>query len=167
MYNLDLEMSKRIHSFGKKHFAFWSFLSRFGFWFLTAYAIILLYQLRNLELFYDLIISVIVSFFGVLILRWIIKRPRPEVIKTSYKAMLKWSFPSLHASVGFAFATSLALLLIKLSHGNSLTWLVASIILVFTSIIVVTRLFVGVHYLSDLLAGGVIGILIAVIAEYL
>lgn len=159
-------MSKKIHSEGKKYFAIWSFLSRFGLWLLAAYTVALWWTFRDFQLFYQLITSVLIAFFGVLIIRWIVKRPRPEVIKTSYKAMLKWSFPSLHASVGYAFATSLVFLLINNSQ-NPLTWLVASIILLFISIIVATRLFVGVHYLSDLLAGGVIGVLIAVTVEYL
>lgn len=90
-------------------------------------------------------------------LEYIIKRPRPFV--QSKKEPLghpMWntpSFPSGHATISFAIAT----LTLFVTIG------VGTVLLVFAAIVAVSRVFLGVHFFTDIIAGAFIGSLLSVL----
>lgn len=64
-----------------------------------------------------------------------------------------WSFPSGHTSSSFAFATAV--------FANNKKWGIAAYVL--AALIGFSRIYLGVHYCTDVLAGAVVGIIYGVI----
>lgn len=89
-------------------------------------------------------------------------RPRPfamyaDVQKLIYKSSLEKSFPSDHTAVAFALA--FAVFWVNRRWGTGL--------LILAALVAFGRVFVGVHYPSDVFAGALIGIICAYIIHCL
>lgn len=80
-----------------------------------------------------------------------------------YEGKPTWSFPSTHATLAFATATSLSL--------SVREWYVTIPAITWAGLVATSRLWLGVHYPSDVLAGTVLGmgsaLLIHAIAEWI
>ena len=92
-------------------------------------------------------------------LKYAINRERPfvdnpDIFKKTHAG--SYSFPSGHTSTAFAAATSLALAYPK--------WYVAAPTFAWASAVGYSRLHLGVHYPSDVLAGAIIGTLSSFVA---
>ncbi|MBI2049974.1 MAG: phosphatase PAP2 family protein [Candidatus Staskawiczbacteria bacterium] len=88
------------------------------------------------------------------IIRWLWSRTRPFVannvnLLVDYSAE-KSSFPSGHAGFYFAFST------VVYCHNKK----IGIVFYIASLIIVLARIFVGIHWPSDILAGAVLGILV-------
>lgn len=83
----------------------------------------------------------------------IFKRARPEYAMIIEK---EYSFPSGHALIGFAFYTMLAYMVFKYYKGP---WkrIITGFLIIFPIIISFSRLYLGVHYASDVFAGLLLG----------
>ncbi len=106
---------------------------------------ILLYKKNRFDLIFLLFLVFLISGVFSLILKFVIGRPRPDtnLIKT-----LSYSFPSSHAAVTFSVVP------VVRSVSRS-----AGLFLVFLAIVVsITRIYLGVHYLSDVIFGALLGI---------
>jgi len=107
-------------------------------------------QIKSLETGASVIIATSLS----LSVKYIVKKPRPYVSYPDY--ILKkghggaLSFPSGHTTTAFATATSLSLAFPK--------WYVVVPSYAFASAVAYSRMHLGMHYPSDVLAGIVIGI---------
>ncbi|MEK7624966.1 MAG: phosphatase PAP2 family protein [Patescibacteria group bacterium] len=116
---------------------------------------ILLWQSKKFLPIIALWITIIGSESVTFALKLLLHRPRPlnaAILETSN------SFPSGHATIAVAFYGFLAFLLLqKISRK-----LHRSLIITLTSIIILaigfSRLYLGVHYLSDVLAGYLVGL---------
>lgn len=75
-------------------------------------------------------------------------RPRPE-LWTSIAPEATYSFPSGHAMGSM----TLAAVLVLLAWPSRARWLVMALMLVFVPMVGVSRVYLGVHYPSDILAG--------------
>lgn len=96
--------------------------------------------------------TAVASTFVTFALKYSIKRDRPYVATPDLKALgspRDPSFPSGHTSVAFATATSLYLAYPK--------WYVAVPAYAWAASVGYSRMYLGVHYPSDVLAGAVIG----------
>ena len=104
----------------------------------------------------NFLIGLIILNLGVLVIKNLVKRERPTTILKDY------SFPSQHAANAFyvaAFAVGLPLLK-KKKERLARRYLVAG--LYFTAALIgYSRLYFNVHYFSDVLAGGIIGFVLA------
>lgn len=100
-----------------------------------------------------LLISIILTAIIILATKFLIKRPRPEGLWGEvYRKSDPHSFPSGHAA-----RAALITVIILLTGQPGL-----GLLLVFWSLLVnYARIGLGVHYLSDILAGILIGILLA------
>ena len=106
--------------------------------------------------------SVILSGATTLLLKEIIKRPRPYKEHDFVEDMLNekgYSLPSTHSSTAFSLATSLSLLYPE--------WYVIIPSYLWATIVSYSRTHLGVHYVTDILLGAVIGTIISFGTNYI
>ncbi|MDQ5983426.1 MAG: hypothetical protein RUMPE_00437 [Eubacteriales bacterium SKADARSKE-1] len=121
-------------------------------WLLIAFPMLLNSTARNQGI--KLILSLLLTgFMGEIIIKRLVGRMRPSKISEQEKLLIKkpitYSFPSGHTSSSFAAA-----LTISLNYPN---FAVAAFTL--AGAIAFSRLYLRVHYPSDILAGAVLGII--------
>ena len=91
----------------------------------------------------------------VLIIKFLVRRRRPEGEWGSiYRNTDPHSFPSGHAARSFLIAV--------LATGLGPAWL-AILLWIWAPLVGLARVSMGVHYVSDVLAGGILGIIVALI----
>lgn len=101
-----------------------------------------------------LFVSVVGSAGTVLFMKHLIARPRP--LQSVYTESL-YSFPSAHAALAISFYALFFYFLINQARKIYRVWLyILSAVFIF--LIGVSRLYLGVHYLSDVLAGYAVGV---------
>jgi membrane-associated phospholipid phosphatase len=86
------------------------------------------------------------------------KRARPTPL-FEYPLPSSYSFPSGHALFAFCFFTAAAALLAPRLESLALKWLVRLVALAAVLAIGFSRIYLGVHYPSDVLAGYAVGLL--------
>ena len=92
------------------------------------------------------------------ILKVLVHRARPDVLMQAIHET-SFSFPSGHAtSAAFVFGYFGYMLLKKYPHQTKRVWVIFFVTLAVV-LIDVSRLYLGVHYLSDVLVGNLIGLL--------
>jgi undecaprenyl-diphosphatase len=127
---------------------------------------------KKKDLIFPLLISVLGSGIMVLIIKNLVNRSRPGVGVALYVEQFA-SFPSSHAALIFSLFGFLIYCFWRLNlHLSYKISLIIKIIttLVFGSIILLvgfSRLYLGVHFLSDVLAGYLTGLLWLLIAIYI
>ncbi len=91
-----------------------------------------------------------------LVLKNIVERPRPEgfmlIDETGY------SFPSGHSMVSMAFYGFIIYLIFKYLKNKPLKYILCSILGILIVLIGSSRIYLGVHYVSDVIAGALISI---------
>ena len=92
----------------------------------------------------------------IMILKHILKRPRP----TGYRLIevSGYSFPSGHSMVSMAYYGFLIYLIYKYVKNKYIKWISICILSIFICLIGISRIYLGVHYTSDVLAGFLISI---------
>ena len=85
------------------------------------------------------------------LLKWIFHRRRPDVLQLI--RVSGYSFPSGHAMVSFAFYGMLAYLIWINVKAKKLKYLLSSFFLLLILAIGISRIYLGVHYPSDVIAG--------------
>lgn len=122
---------------------------------LISITIILLVVLKNKKIGIAVMINLLISTVLNIILKNVVQRPRPNefrlITETGY------SFPSGHSMVSMAFYGFLIYLIYKLVKiVNKWTLIISLSIIICT--IGISRIYLGVHYASDVLAGFTISI---------
>ena len=113
------------------------------------------------------------SFFGSIAVMYTLKnilaRPRPELVNR-LMAETSYSFPSGHSTIAF---TIYPMILLTLLHFETKTLRVNKnlvpikiFLISFPFLVAFSRLYLGVHYFSDVLAGGLIGLFFASLYNY-
>jgi undecaprenyl-diphosphatase len=101
-------------------------------------------------------INLLIVFLFNLLLKSVFSRPRPidiHLIEAS-----GYSFPSGHAMISTAFYGFLIYLIWKTKMNKKIKWLYTILLSILVLLICITRVYLGVHYASDVLAGFFIAI---------
>jgi undecaprenyl-diphosphatase len=89
-------------------------------------------------------------------------RPRPEIVP-HLMTVTSASFPSGHSLLSAVVYLSLAALLARLMESRRLKLYFISVALLITFLVGLSRVYLGVHYPTDVLAGWTVGLLWAII----
>ena len=115
---------------------------------LTVLAIILIKGLKN-KLF---LLTGIVGTAGLnVVLKHIVQRERPNINRLIPEK--GYSFPSGHSMISMAFYGMLIFLIFKYVKNTALKWTLIVILTILLSTIGITRIYLGVHYPSDVIGG--------------
>ncbi len=126
----------------------------------------LLWWRKHRELGFDVIVLIIISDLVVEALKLLFARERPFNVLENVNT-LSWgpfttatslSFPSGHASRAFAMATLIAF---GTKHR------VGATAFVLAALIGVSRIYLGLHWPTDVLGGAVVGVLLAIIMQWI
>ncbi len=124
--------------------------------FIIALAIVLFIVIKNkkvgISIFTNLAIITILN----QLLKRILQRPRP----TEYRIIEEtgYSFPSGHSMISMAFYGYLIYLIYKYVENKYVKWILISLLSILICMIGVSRIYLGVHYTSDVLGGFLISI---------
>lgn len=151
---MDLFIFQKINSLAGK----WLCLDATGIFFaeylgyILAGLVFILFFKRWRVIFLAFLAAVLVRFGIVELIRWLWERPRPFV-EDKVNLLLEHSdsasFPSGHAAFFFA----LSFVVYKYHKKTGRIFFIASLL------ISLSRVFVGIHWFSDVLAGALVGIL--------
>jgi undecaprenyl-diphosphatase len=104
---------------------------------------------------------VFVASCGGWVLNWALKqafaRPRPDLVP-HLRDVMSTSFPSGHALTSAAVYLTLGTLLMRLAHGRLAKFYCIALAMLATLLVGSSRVFLGVHYPTDVLAGWLIGL---------
>ncbi len=137
---------------------------------LIVVTIALLISIKNkkirLSIFSNLVIITILN----QLLKRILQRPRP----TEYRIIEEtgYSFPSGHSMISMAFYGYLIYLIYKYVKNKYIKWISIILLSILICVIGISRIYLGVHYTSDVLGGFLISIsyliiYISVVNKYL
>lgn len=133
------------------------FITNFGgAIFLIILTITLFILIKNKKIGLSIILNLIVITGLNQILKYILQRPRP----TEYRLIEEtgFSFPSGHSMVSMAFYGYLIYLIYKYVKNKSLKWISIILLSILICSIGISRIYLGVHYTSDVLGGFLISL---------
>lgn len=132
-------------------------ITNFGgvIWIVTT-TIILLMVIKNKKIGLSVLINLIVASGLNLLLKNILQRPRPTAFRLIDES--GYSFPSGHSMVGMAFYGYLIYLIYRYVENKKIKWPIIVILTILIVAIGISRIYLGVHYTSDVLAGFLISI---------
>jgi undecaprenyl-diphosphatase len=140
-------------------------LSTIGMTYILVFVGLILWWRKHRELAFDVVVLIIIMDLVVFILKLVFVRERPFEVLTDVNT-LSWgpsttatdySMPSGHASRAFAMATLIAL---GTRHR------VGASLLLLATLIGLSRIYLGMHWPSDVLAGALLGILLALVMNW-
>lgn len=133
------------------------FITNFGgAIFLIILTITLFILIKNKKIGLSIILNLIVITGLNQILKYILQRPRP----TEYRLIEEtgFSFPSGHSMVSMAFYGYLIYLICKYVKNKDLKWISIVLLSILICSIGISRIYLGVHYTSDVLGGFLISL---------
>lgn len=137
---------------------FFAFISRLGdgwFWYALALALPMVFGAAALEASLDMAVVGLISVLIYKAVKHMIGRPRPNAVESSIllgaAPLDQFSFPSGHTLHAVAFS------IVIMHHYPVLALLVVP----FTLLVAASRLILGLHYPSDVIAGAAVGALLA------
>ena len=123
---------------------------------LLSITIILLLGLKNKKIGLLVALNLMISTGLNLLLKNIVQRPRPNEFRLIDET--GYSFPSGHSMVSMAFYGFLIYLIYKFVKNKRLKWVLIIILSTLIITIGISRIYLGVHYTSDVLAGFTISV---------
>lgn len=133
------------------------FITNFGgATFLTGIAILLLLVIKNKKIGISICSNLVIATGLNILLKNILQRPRP----TEYRLIDEsgYSFPSGHSMISMAFYGFVIYLIYKYVKNKYIKWSLITILSILIVSIGISRIYLGVHYTSDVLAGFLIAI---------
>jgi membrane-associated phospholipid phosphatase len=144
-----------------------SFLASIEFISTAAFGIFVYFLFIRRHHWYSLRIPVVAvgSISLNLILKWLFNRPRPALEHLT--AVSGLSFPSGHAMMSFSFYGLIIYLVFENVKRKSLRYLICLMLFVLMHLIGLSRVYLHVHYASDVLAGFAMGTIWLIICLFI
>lgn len=128
------------------------FITNFGGTiFITLSAIALVIIIKNKKIKISIVVNLLIATLSSQILKRILQRPRPTGIRLV--EVSGYSFPSGHSTVSMAFYGYLIYLIYKNIENKYLKWSLITLLSVLICLIGASRIYLGVHYTTDVLGG--------------
>ncbi len=124
--------------------------------FLIAVTVILCIVIQNKKIGISIVTNLIIITELNLLLKNIVQRPRPTEFRMIDES--GYSFPSGHSMVSMAFYGFLLYLVYKYSKNRRLKVLLIGILGIIPILIGMSRIYLGVHYTSDVIGGFLVSI---------
>jgi undecaprenyl-diphosphatase len=105
--------------------------------------------------------TVIVTSLSNVLLKSLFSRERPNILQLIYEP--DYSFPSGHAMINMAFYTMIFLIANKAVKNKKIRIGISILCVVLPLIIGISRIYLGVHYASDVIAGWMLGFIISMV----
>lgn len=128
-----------------------------GAYFLCAVCILSIFVIKNKKIAYAIPINLILSFVLNFVFKNLIERPRP----IGYRLIEEsgYSFPSGHSMVNTAFYGLIIYFIWKYVENKKLKYILCALLSSLIFLIGLTRIYLGVHYASDVISGFIISIM--------
>ena len=123
---------------------------------LIGLTIIFLLIIKNKKISLSILLNLGISAFLNILLKNIIQRPRPDEFRLISET--GYSFPSGHSMVSMAYYGYLIYLIFKFVKNKKLKTFLITILCILILSIGISRIYLGVHYTSDVIAGFVLSI---------
>ena len=133
------------------------FITNFGgAIFIILLTVILITVIKNKKIGLSILTNLAIITILNQLLKRILQRPRP----TEYRIIEEsgYSFPSGHSMISMAFYGYLIYLIYKYVENKNVKWILISLLSVLICFIGISRIYLGVHYTSDVLGGFLISI---------
>ena len=131
---------------------------------MASYPLLLLYLLfsRDVNLFRAIVVP-LDSFIILSVFRYMVNRPRPyekfNIRPAIDKDTCGKSFPSRHVFSGFVISMTFLYCMPQVFPWNITGWVLMAV----SAVIAIIRVISGVHYISDVLVGALVGIISGVV----
>ncbi len=124
--------------------------------FLIAITVILFILIKNKKIGVAITANLVLVALLNQLLKNILQRPRP----TEYRIIQEtgYSFPSGHSMASMAFYGYLIYLIYKYVENKNIKWILITLLSILICSIGISRIYLGVHYTSDVLGGFLISI---------
>ena len=133
------------------------FITNFGgAIFIILLTVILIAVIKNKKIGLSILTNLAIITILNQLLKRILQRPRP----TEYRIIEEsgYSFPSGHSMISMAFYGYLIYLIYKYVENKNVKWILISLLSILICLIGISRIYLGVHYASDVLGGFLISI---------
>ena len=128
------------------------FITNFGgAIFIILLTVILIAVIKNKKIRLSILTNLAIITILNQLLKRILQRPRP----TEYRIIEEsgYSFPSGHSMISMAFYGYLIYLIYKYVENKNVKWILISLLSILICLIGISRIYLGVHYTSDVLGG--------------
>ena len=135
-----------------------SFITNFGDWYIPILIIVCIFLIiKNKWYFYTLSSSYLLSGIVVFITKILVARPRP--LEALIKIPSSYSFPSGHTFFSFGFYSLIIFFILKSRLKKPFKVMLTVIFSFLMLLVPFSRVYLGVHYFTDVMGGLVLGIL--------
>jgi len=133
------------------------FITNFGgAVFLSIATIALLLLIKNKKIGLSIFSNIVIITILNQLLKRILRRPRPTEFRIVEET--GYSFPSGHSMVSMAFYGYLIYLIYRYIKNKYIKWLLIVLLSILICLIGISRIYLGVHYTSDVLGGFLLSI---------
>lgn len=160
---LDRKLAAALQRWGATASWFWNFFARFALYAFIVAGVSFAWFMPIGAWLTSLVLPAIGCYLATLAVQLIIRRRRPQPLPHGFRLWIHtYSFPSAHASSSFACAVLLSATALRIVPEAALLFIPAVFLVAFG--IALSRVVVGVHYPSDVLAGAFLGSALALLA---
>lgn len=123
---------------------------------LIGLTIIFLLVMKNKKMSFSILLNLVIVTFLNIFLKNIIQRPRPDDFRLINET--GYSFPSGHSMISMAYYGYLIYLIFKFVKNKKLKTFLITFLCILILTIGLSRIYLGVHYTSDVIAGFVLSV---------